>query len=369
MDLGSESVQYCVMKEGGKIIKEGRLSWKAKEWKAWVEEYGAENLEVAFESGPESHEAERRLKGFGIRTHPFHAKSFRGIWCTKKKSDRIDAKKIAKALLVGGLPPRVELPGVKQARVRNLLSERTMHHKITYQLKDRVRGLARQWGVTLPVYDDDKAEVWWQLALKRFPKSIRPEIGRLYRTSLAARQAMEELDEELPEAVEKAGYSENARRVDTLPGIGPVAAWATAAYLGDGKRFTSGRKYGGYTGLVPSLDDTGKQTGHLGKITKEGPAILRWLYVQAARNAVRSKKLKGTRWQEWFDETAKRRGRKRAIVGLARKLATACYALVRDETEYEPERLAPRKPILDNAAQAKLKSDIDALSRRGRRAS
>jgi transposase len=82
----------------------------------------------------------------------------------------------------------------------------------------------------------------------------------------------------------------------------------------------------------------------LGHITKEGPPILRRLFIQAARASLRGKKMAGTQWKEWYEQLAKRRGKKIATVALARKIAEVCYAIVRDGTVWDPSRLRSTTP-------------------------
>ena len=138
MDLGSESVELCVMGEASKkILQRGRMSWEPGRWKSWIEKHGAENLVVAFETGPEAHRAKALLDRWGVESYPFHAKSFGIIGRAKKKTDKIDSRKIVRALRGGALPRRVILPEPPMARLRNLLSERGLMQKMQSQLRGR----------------------------------------------------------------------------------------------------------------------------------------------------------------------------------------------------------------------------------------
>ncbi len=73
MDLASESVEFCVMNEAGKQLKRGKMGWAPAKWKGFVEGYGAENLVVAFETGPEGYRAKRMLEPLGVEIYAFHA--------------------------------------------------------------------------------------------------------------------------------------------------------------------------------------------------------------------------------------------------------------------------------------------------------
>ena len=322
-----------------KILQRGRMSWEPGRWKSWIEKYGAENLVVAFETGPEAHRAKALLDRWGVESYPFHAKSFGMIGRAKKKTDKIDSRKIVRALRGGALPRRVILPEPPMARLRNLLSERGLMQKIQSQLRGRVQGLNRQWGTSIPAYDSVHRERWWEEAVKGFSARHQRQMERLRLLALAGFQVQEELEEAIRAQVETLGMEAQAKRLQSLPGVGPVVAHALIAYLGDGIRFSSGRKFASYLGLVPSVEQTGKTPARLGHITKDGPPALRWLLVQAAQAAVRGHQLDRTRWALWFQRLSQRRGRKIAVVALARKLALVSYAIVRDGTEWDPDRL------------------------------
>ncbi len=171
-DLSSESVEYYVQNGRGRVLKRGTMSWSKRKWKGFVEEFGSEDLKVAFETGPEAYRAQRILKSLGVETYPFHAGHFPSIWKTKKKTDRIDAKKICQALKMGGLPERVILPEDQEAILRNLTTERELTLKQIGQRRNRVRGLARQWGARLPKYDYCHPERWWEEVVEAFPKNL-----------------------------------------------------------------------------------------------------------------------------------------------------------------------------------------------------
>ncbi len=342
MDLASESVYVSVMSEASKqVLQRQTMSWEPARWKRWVEEYGAENLIVAFETGPEAYRAKALLDRLGVESYPFHAKSFGAIGRAKKKTDKIDSRKIARALRGGSLPRRVILPEPPMAKLRNLVTERVLLQKIQSQLRGRVRGMNRQWGAEAPPYDSEHPQQWWLQAAAGFAPEQRCQIERLQLVALAGLQAAEKLDEEIEAQVEVVGLAEQAARLRSLPGVGPVVSNALTAYLGDGMRFSTGRQFASYLGLVPSVDQTGKRAARLGHITKEGPPVLRWLFVLAANAAVGGYQLDRTRWSKWFERLARRRGRKIAIVALARKLAILSYAIVRDGTEWNPDRLRP----------------------------
>lgn len=344
MDLGSKSVRYELKTASGNVTKRGRLDWSLEDWTMMLEGYPKEDVIVAFETGPEGYRAKRMLDGMEIESYPFHAASFLAVWRTKKKTDRIDASKICRALKADSLPEKVHLPNDAEAKLRNLITERELYLKELVQLSSRVKGMGRQWGAVLPSYTREQFGKWWDHAMEVLPSDCALGVKRCYRNALATLQSLEELDEEINTQVAVTGHGKRVQDLKTAPGIGRVIAPAVIAYLGDGQRFIGARKFASYVGLTPSVDQTGERAARLGHITKEGPPILRRLFIQAARAALRSKAMMGTKWKQWYERLAKRRGAKIATVALARKIAEVCYAIVRDGTVWDPSRLRSTAP-------------------------
>lgn len=130
-------------------------------------------------------------------------------------------------------------------------------------------------------------------------------------------------------------------RLRTTPGVGPITATAYVATVDDVERFGGAHQVASYLGLVPS-EDSSAGYRRRGPITKAGDARMRWLLGQAAWALWRSRRAEARPLRAWADGIAHRRGRRIAIVALARRLAGILYALWRDGTTFDPARLGPR---------------------------
>lgn len=339
MDLAGQENEYCVMEESGKIVKRGKIGWEPARWKRWVEEWKGEGLTVAFEAGPEAYRAQILLEKYGAETYPFHAAHFGQVSKSKRKTDRIDAKKICCALRGGGLPDRVVLAERELAILRNLISQRELYQKHLKSYRNAVSGLCRQWNVNLPPYRKEIAQQWWEEVANHFPKAHRKQVEILTLSALLLVSTLEQLGEEIQKQIDRSGMRENVELAKTIPGFGEIVSAAVVSYLGDGERFTRGRKFGAYTGMVPTVKQTGGKEARLGHITKEGPSVLRKLLVLAAHSATRSAAFRNSKLWEWYTRLQYRRGKKIAIVALGRKLAQICYAMIRDGNKWEPSRM------------------------------
>ena len=164
-------------------------------------------------------------------------------------------------------------------------------------------------------------------------------------------QALVELHEKLQELIEKSEKELTKFRkaapaaekkahdiVCSVPGVGYVTADVVLSTIGTVDRFPSVRKIASYSGLIPGLRTSDKTRKEL-PITKEGPRILRWALVEAAWRCIRTSRY----WEDQFERIARRRGRKKAIVAVARRLIGVIFALLKKGESYRERLLDLRR--------------------------
>jgi transposase len=126
------------------------------------------------------------------------------------------------------------------------------------------------------------------------------------------------------------------QRVMQIDGVGRITAEVIVTAIDNAKRFESARQVSAYAGLVPRQYQSG-ETDRRGRITKRGSRLLRTMLVECAWCSLR--------YNEWSRITyerihaGKRVRRKKAAVALARKILVVAWAMLRDETDYDPKRL------------------------------
>ena len=157
-------------------------------------------------------------------------------------------------------------------------------------------------------------------------------VERQLRTVEALTIEIHEADRELAAA---AKADPIGRRLMTVPGVGAATAVRFVAALDEISRFPGAHAVESYLGLVPGEDSSADRKRRT-SITKAGPTALRWCLVQAAWAARRARRKDPM--HRWADEVEKRRGRRVAVLALARKLAGILFAIWRDGTVYEPRR-------------------------------
>jgi transposase len=126
-----------------------------------------------------------------------------------------------------------------------------------------------------------------------------------------------------------------ARRLMSIPGIGPLGATALLAAVGDGRQFRKARDLAAWLGLVPRQHSTGGKTTLLG-ISKRGNPYLRRLIIHGARSCVAHLNRERDRLGAWLDQLEQRMHRNKVIVALANKIARMVWAvLTRPANLYE----------------------------------
>jgi transposase len=166
--------------------------------------------------------------------------------------------------------------------------------------------------------------------------------GLLHLALTELRQARELIDQAEARLDEAARASEAVRTLETVPGVGPRTAETVVAYLGEARRFRTGKQVSAYAGLVPRQYQSG-ESDRRGRITRRGPALLRKLLVECAWVMLR--------YNGWARAVYARLSRgkarkKQAIVALARRLLVRCWAMLRDGAAWRagPEGEAPAAP-------------------------
>jgi len=130
--------------------------------------------------------------------------------------------------------------------------------------------------------------------------------------------------------------SEQSRKLEKVPGIGPLTASALVATIGDAKAFQHGRQLAAWLGLVPRQHSTGGKT-RLHGISKRGDIYLRTLLIHGARAVLRAAARHTDPTTTWLKRVQTRRNTNIAAVALANKHARIIWALLAHNRDYTPD--------------------------------
>jgi len=330
LDVSLEKTAVCVLNEHGGIVKEAEVASEPEALERWIGTQPGSIAAVGLEAGPLSQWLHRGLSTAGLDVVLMETRQVKGaLKAMPIKTDRRDAEGIARLLHLGWFRP-VHCKSVSAKEVRALLTARKAVQQGMLALEMSLRGLLRNFGLKVGAISRGRFEhrirelaadnVMLDAAtepLLRARASLRHELARLERHVRGLAQE-----------------DEVCRRLMSMPGIGAVVALTFRSAVDDPARFKSSKKVGPWAGLTPSRNQSGERdvSGH---ITKAGDAGLRRALCQAA--TVMMNRGPSTWLRTWPAQIARRRGRKCAMVALARRIAVVLHRMWRDGTVFQSE--------------------------------
>jgi len=275
----------CVLDENGKKLFDRHIKGttdKVMEELRKVKQELVGEMAVCFEASCGYGYLHDQLRQVTKRVVVAHPGQLRLIYRSKKKSDRVDAHKLAALLFLGQVPP-VYVPPPDVRAWRGMVEHRGRLVEKRTRVKNEIRSLLRGEGIVLPKKTWSKAG---RAALAELP--LENSILEFRLTTLLA-----ELESYMAQiaAADRVLAAEARQRpaVDllmTIPGVGKRTAECLVAYIDDPNRFPSAKQAASYFGLIPCLDSSAGKD-RLGHITKQGPGSARRLLTEAAWISIR----------------------------------------------------------------------------------
>jgi transposase len=249
------------------------------------------------------------------------------------KTDKRDARALAEACRLGAYRP-AHRTSEEQRHVRALLGVREKLVRTRAGLVTLVQALLSREGFR--VCTGTSRCFSTRVKDLDLPEPLVVEITPLLSMLEPLNEQILSLDGRLGEIARK---DVRVRRVMTIPQIGPVTAVSFVATLDDVGRFRGAHQVEAYLGLVPR-EWSSSEVQRRGRITKAGNARMRWLLVEAAwRVATHMKRPETEALRAWADRISRRRGKRVAVVALARRLSGILYAMWRDGSVYDAAKL------------------------------
>jgi transposase len=293
---------------------------------------------VGIEACASSHHWSRELQALGhtVRLMP---PAYVKPYVKRQKNDAADAEAICEAVS----RPSMRFVETKTPEQQScLMLHRTRHLFIRQQTAviNSIRAHLAEFGIVARVGRQGVEDL---LDVVADPKERRvPEVARACVAALAIQLRM--LKAQILEFDRRImawhRSNETSRRLDEIPGVGPVLATALVASVADPKAFRSARDFSAWIGLVPRQHSSGGKE-KLGGISKQGDRYLRGLFTAGALAVIRYAKVHGTKHRPWLSALLARRPTKVAAIALANKIARMAWAMMaRSERYREPIALA-----------------------------
>lgn len=328
VDLHKKTIVICVVNQAYRVLERRRFACGETEAiAAWFAGQGS--FEVVVEATANYEWFVQLVEGHARRVVLAHPGKLRVIAESTRKNDQIDAHVLAD-FLARGMIPAAYRPTPRQREHRRLVRHR-------YQMQGRITSLKCRIRHILSDYNADRRDVFTRegrayaaglklLAADRFVlEELWLSLEHYEQRLAAADKALREFARRDPPAEKR-----TRRLLNSISGVGVVTSDVFLAETADVRRFGSQKKLTAYAGLAPGQRESAGKRKDLG-ITHRGSRLLRWVLVQAAWQLVR----RDGHWQRIFEALVKRRGKKKAIVAVARRLLCLMMALVVSDRPYQ----------------------------------
>jgi transposase len=287
---------------------------------------------IGMEACGSAHYWARKLQALG-HTVQLIAPQYVKPFVKRNKNDAADAEAICEAMTRPNMPA-VPIKNASQQAILSVHRARQGFVKARTAQANQIRGLLAEYGITI-------AQGIGHIR-KRVPEILEdgendlPGSFRLLIERLA--DHLKELDRQVGELEVQIQHwhrdNSASKKLEKIPGVGPITASAMAASIGDARNFKNGRQLAAWLGMVPRQHSTGGKSTLLG-ISKRGDTYLRTLLIHGARAVIRVTERKPNA-DPWLKNLLARRNKNVAAVALANKNVRTIWALLAHDRDYEP---------------------------------
>jgi len=323
IDVHKRYAQVAVMDDAGEVVEEVRVENANLEDLA--QRYAGSQAAIEATSN-HYHIHDTLAKHLDVTVA--HPKKLTQIANTDKKTDRVDAKELARMVRLNAVPESyVPTDEIRQARA--LVRGRQSLVETRTQFANKIHGLLSDHGVTKDV---KPVSVKGREFLREL--SLPAPWDTVLTSYLDVIETLTEQIQKLDKVIEeRAGSLKETQLLMTIPGISYYTALTIYAELGEIDRFERDKEVVSYVGLNPVIRESGDSRIE-GGISKRGSGRVRWLLVQAAHTAVHT--CSDEYLSRFYERLASRKNSKKAIVATARKMLVSIYHMLDRREGYDP---------------------------------
>ncbi|MFB3105467.1 MAG: IS110 family transposase [Pseudomonadales bacterium] len=332
IDLAKNVFQIHGVDRHGKTMWKRRL--KRNQWLQAVSDKAGPGCVMGMEACAGAHHWARQLqsRGYSVRLIP---PQYVKPYVKSNKNDANDAEAICEAMS----RPNMRFVAVKSIEQQDIQATHRIRAELMTQRTakaNQIRGLVAEYGLVAPLtLRALRAAIpcWLEEAENGLTGHFRTLLHGLWTDLVTLDDRVGELDREIARL---ANSNEVTKRLQQLRGVGPMVATALVATVGNARQYHRGRQMAAALGLTPRQHSSGGKNRLLG-ISKRGDVYLRALLIHGARAVVSQAKHKDDRLSRWVTNIATRRHPNVAAVALANKTARMAWAMLRNETDYNPD--------------------------------
>ena len=328
LDVSVKDTSVCIVDDTGKIVREAKVASEPEALLAVLAKLAYRFKRIGLEAGPLSQWLFSALAEAGLPVICVETRHMRAVLKAQiNKTDRNDARGIAQMMRAGLYRP-VHVKTLRSQKLRMLLTHRKLLQSKAIAIENDLRGTLRNFGLKVGVVGTARFEA----RIKELVENI-PDLAALVEPLLVIRRALREqigvLHRRLLAVVRD---DDVCRRLMTIPGVGPVVALTYRTTVDVPARFRRSKSVGAVFGLTPAKYQSG-ESDRTGAISRCGDEMMRVMLYEAAHIML----VRSTKWswlKAWAMQIARRRGLKKAIVALARRLAVIMHRIWMDGTEF-----------------------------------
>jgi transposase len=329
LDVSVKETAVCVVDEVGEVVLEQKVPTEPDDIVTLLASIGEAYGRVGIEAGPLSQWLVNGLASAGLPVVCVETRHMQALLKAQQinKSDRNDARGIAQMMRVGLFKP-VHVKTLVAQEQRMLLTSRKLLQRKMLDVECDMRGTLRNFGLKVGVVSSGGFEARIRELVESFPR-LAAIIEPLLTVRRVMRQQFAVLHKMLLDTVR---HDPICRRLMTAPGVGVVVALTYRATIDQPQRFVHSRAVGAHVGLTPKRYQSG-EVDYDGRVSKCGDTMLRTMLYEAAQSLLTHSR-KWSWLKAWGMRVAQRRGMRRAIVAVARRLAVVLHRMWVDGTEF-----------------------------------
>lgn len=334
IDVSSKEFVVHAVNERKKVIFKGAIGSTKKAIRELIADLGIESKIFVFEAGNQMKWIADYFKKLGEEIHVVHPNEVK--WIAEsggKKTDQVDARKLAELARADMLPRRVHIASGEARTLRELVAARESLLRKRVSLMNSLRGYLRQEGTRLPVKFFTSSD--WQVKLIEMKLTSALEV--IVANYMSSIENMVVGEKAILVEINKI-KNPTIERIETIPGIGKLNARVLFGAIASADRFDDSKCVANYGALSPTVYQSGDEL-RMGSICRSGRSEIRRAMLQSAHAVARMKSAGAKELLEFFRRIEKRRGKKRALIALARKLLTVVYAVWKSEDVFNPKYL------------------------------
>ena len=344
LDVSMKTTSVCIVDQHGSIILEETVPTDPICISTTINSIKLKVEKVAIESGSISHWLVQELCKRGLPIICIDSRKMSKVLSINiNKTDKNDARLIAEALRCG-FYSKVHQKSQENVETRILINSRRTLKNISSQLKNTIRGHLKAFGIRLGPVKNKKFIETVKEHLKDKSEIVQYGLQQLLEAFININEQLAQIEEKLETLAE---HDEDIQLLKTIPGVGILTAFTFKVYLGDPNRFKTSRAVGAYFGLTPRQYSSGETQRH-GGISKQGSTEVRFLLSEAAAVMLYCTK-SWCRPKAWGLKIKKKKGHKKAMTAVGRKLCTIMHRILITRKAFEYGQPREKEELMKKA--------------------